>query len=260
LLIEERITERTKGIIAVHTYGHPVNMPEIMNIARKHNLFVLEDCAEAIGASCQGKLVGSFGEISVFSLYANKIITTGEGGMLVTDSDVLVTELRRKRDMYFNLDDDNRFLHEKIGYNYRLTNIQAAIGVSQLSHIQEAIEAKVAIAANYISALKAIPNIELPPREQWATNVYWVFGIVLGEKFPCPRRELRKILREKGIETRPFFNCIHQQPFLSSNRSNEQPFPVAEKIAERGLYFPSYISLPDHVYETVAECLLKAQS
>jgi perosamine synthetase len=259
-LIEARITERTKGVIAVHTYGHPANMPEIMSIARKHNLFVLEDCAEAIGSSCHEKLVGTFGEISVFSLYANKIITTGEGGMLTTDSDALAAELRRKRDMYFNLDEDNRFSHEKIGYNYRLTNIQAAIGVSQLSHIQEAIKAKISIAENYISALKAIPNIELPPKEQWATNVYWVFGIVLGEKFPCLRRELRKILREKGIETRPFFSCIHQQPFLANNLSNNKPFPIAERLSEKGLYFPSYISLPDHAYETVAECLFKAQS
>lgn len=243
--IEEKITTNTKAIMVVHIYGHPCDMQAIMEIAEDHNLYVIEDAAEAHGAEYKGRKVGSFGDVSCFSFYANKIITTGEGGMLLTDEKKIYERANMLKDMAFTK--ERRFLHYEIGYNYRMTNLQAAIGLAQLERIDEFVEARRRNARLYNKLLRDVEGITLPPEKEWAKNVYWMYSILINkEKFGMSRDELMKRLGEKRVETRPFFVPMHQQPvFRRLGLFRDEKYPVAERLSSEGLNLPSSSSLTE---------------
>ena len=238
--IEEKITPRTKAIIPVHLYGHPCDMDQIMKIARNYNLYVIEDAAEAHGAEYKGKKVGSFGDISCFSFYGNKMITTGEGGMCLTNNEELAERMRNLRD--HAMSKNRRYWHETVGFNYRMTNLQAAVGVAQLKKLDEFIEKKRQIAKWYAEELKELEEkglVELHPEMDWAKCVYWMYSILIEDKAKVSRNELMKKLENMGIETRPFFVPMHLLPMYNSC----EKLPIAEDLAERGLNLPSSVTL-----------------
>lgn len=247
--IEEKITRSTKAIIPVHLYGHPCDMGAIMDIAHDHKQYVIEDAAEAHGAEYKGKKVGSFGDISCFSFYGNKIMTTGEGGMCITDDDVLVEKMRILRDHGMN--PYRKYWHDVIGFNYRMTNMQAAIGVAQLTKLDEFVEKKIQIAKWYTEGIKQIAEderITLHPEMPWAKCVYWMYSILIEEKFGMKRDELIIKLEQRGIESRPFFNPIHvMRPY-----KNFETFEVVERISKKGLNLPTSIKLlPDTIQKII---------
>jgi len=238
LEIKKAVTAKTKAIIPVHVYGHPANMDPILDIAKENGLAVVEDAAEAHGALYKGRKVGSFGDMGMFSFYGNKIITTGEGGMIVTDNEELAEKMRILRD--HGMDPKRRYWHFILGYNYRMTNIQAALGVGQMERINQVIEQKRINAALYNKGLQNIPGITLPPEAAWAKNIYWLFSILVDEKeFGMSSKELGEQLKKRGIETRPLFPPVHQQPIYDTGQS----LPVCEKLSRWGLSLPSSVNL-----------------
>ena len=252
--IEEKITGQTKVILPVHIYGHPCEMEAIMEIAEKHNLWVIEDAAEAHGAEYKGKKAGSIGHVSCFSFYANKIITTGEGGMVVTNEAKIAQQARLLKDLAFS--PEKRFLHTSLGFNYRMTNIQAAIGLAQLEKIEDLVAARRHNAHYYNSLLKDIPGITLPVEREETKNVYWMYGILIEDDFGLSRDELIIRLKEKGIETRTFFYPMHQQPaFQAMNLFKDEKYPVAEALAQKGLYLPSGSGLKEEEIEAVCQTI-----
>lgn len=237
-LIEAAVTPRTKAIIPVHLYGHPANMEPIMAIAKRHNLAVIEDAAEAHGATYKGQRVGSIGDIGVFSFYGNKIITTGEGGMLITDDAALAEKARILRD--HGMSPQHRYWHPVLGFNYRLTNLQAAIGVAQVERIEQILAAKRRLAQVYLEGLSSLPGIRVPPEEEWAMNVYWLFSIVIEQEvFGMDRDTLMAKLKEAGIDTRPLFPPVHKQPIYNTC----QDLPVAQYLSQNGLSLPSAVTM-----------------
>jgi perosamine synthetase len=254
--IEEKITPRTKAIIAVHIYGHPADMDKILKIARKHRLYVIEDAAEAHGAEYKGRKVGGIGDVGCFSFYGNKIITTGEGGMAVTNSRKIKEKADYLRDLAFSK--DRHFWHCHLGFNYRMSNLQAAVGLAQLERIKELIRIKRHNAKIYNKLLKDIRGITLPKEESYAKNVYWMYAILVQDEFGVSRDKLRKILAQKGIETRVFFIPIHLQPIYSKICKGE--FPVAEESCRKGLYLPSGLNLKKNEIKFIAESIKKASN
>lgn len=246
------ITPRTKAIIPVHLYGHPANMTALCEIAARHGLAIVEDAAEAHGARADGRPVGGLGTVGCFSFYGNKIFTTGEGGMVVTNDTALVARMVRARD--HGMDPTRHYWHPEIGYNYRMTNLQAAIGVAQLARAPEILHRKRDIADRYRALLTDVPGITLPPEASWAYNAYWMFSILLEESAPCTRDELRSQLAGGGIETRPFFYPLHQMPPYATATS----YPVAETLARRGINLPSSVTLADHDVRRVATAVRDA--
>lgn len=241
-LIEAAITPRTKAIIPVHIYGHPAPMDEVMKIAKKHHLAVIEDAAEAHGALYKGKKCGSIGNIGCFSFYANKIITSGEGGMVVTNNVHLAKEMDKLHDLYHS--DTKRFIHEKIGFNYRLTNLQAAVGLGELSHIKEYLNKKAKMAKQYHNGLKDIPGLILPMTKPDVTNVFWMYALrVVPEDFGTNRDNLKKELKLVGIDTRDFFYSPTDQPVLKRFLGKNAKFPNTDLIAQQGLYLPSGLAI-----------------
>ncbi|MFH1721664.1 MAG: DegT/DnrJ/EryC1/StrS family aminotransferase [Candidatus Altiarchaeota archaeon] len=235
--LRKKITSKTKAIVPVHLYGHPCEMDEILEVAEENDLLVVEDCAEAHGAEYKKKKVGSFGDAGVFSFYANKVITTGEGGAIVTDDDELFEKMHFLRD--HAMSKDKRYFHPEIGYNYRMTNLQAALGVAQMERIDEFIENKRKNAQLYNSLLKDTKGITLPPEKSHVKNVYWMYSILIEDEFPLTKDELMKELKEKGIDTRPFFIPINLQPPYKG-----QPVcRVAEEISSKGMSLPSSTKL-----------------
>lgn len=258
--IEAKITPRTKAICLVHTYGHPVDMDALNAVAEKHGLFVLEDAAEAHGAQYKGRPVGSLGDAACFSFYGNKIITTGEGGMITTNREDVAKLAWNLRDHAFST--ERHFWHKFLGYNYRMTNMQAAIGLAQTEQLEKFVAARRANAARYTRLLKQIPGIVTPPEASWATNVFWMYGIMLEKEFPLTRDGLRQGLARRGIETRTFFIPMHCQP-IYFNQYRGQRFPVAEDLCRRGLYLPSASNLtPDDIeiiVDAIRDCVAEAQ-
>jgi perosamine synthetase len=252
--IEKAITNKTKAILPVHLYGHPCDMDAITEIAKKHGLLVIEDAAEAHGAEYRGKRVGSFGDISTFSFYANKIITTGEGGMLLTDDAAIADRARSLRDQAYGK--ENRFMHESIGFNYRMTNLQAAIGCAQMKHIGESIEARRKNAKLYNSLLQNVGGITLPPEAKWAKNAYWMYTIMLEKSFGTDRDTVMKLLERNGIGTRPVFYPIHNQPAYGGYFRGEK-YPVAEELSKKGINLPSANALTKNEIERVVDTLVK---
>ncbi len=240
--IEEKITSKTKAIMPVHIYGHPVDMDPVLDLARRYNLKIIEDAAEAHGAEYKGRRCGNLGDISCFSFYANKIITTGEGGMLLTNSEEYAEKARSYRNLCFRR--DRRFYHTELGSNFRLTNLQAAIGLGQLERIDELIEKKRWIGDTYNKRLKDVPGINLPVEKSWARNVYWMYGIVLDETTKMNAVDFTNSLNKRGVDTRPFFLGMHEQPvFHERGFFMNDNYPVAEQIARQGFYLPSGLTL-----------------
>ncbi|WP_324735232.1 DegT/DnrJ/EryC1/StrS family aminotransferase [Thermococcus sp. SY098] len=252
--IEEKITDKTKAIIVVHLYGHPCDMDWIKDIAEDHGLYLIEDAAEAHGAEYKGKKVGSFGDISCFSFYGNKIITTGEGGMCLTNNEELAEKMRILRDHGMN--PKKRYWHDVIGFNYRMTNLQAAIGVAQLKKLDKFIEKRRLIAKWYSEELRELEEkglIKLHPEMPWAKNVYWLYSIVLEDSSNVSRDELMEKLKERGVETRPFFYPLHTLPIYKTNKS----FPVAEKISKNGINLPTSSKLEKNDIAIISEAIKK---
>ncbi len=250
-LVESLIGPRTKAIIPVHLYGHPVDMDRLGEIAQRHKLLVIEDAAEAHGATCRGRKTGSFGHLGCFSFYANKIITTGEGGMVTTNDDALAEQLRLLRNLAFT---KPRFWHERAGYNFRMTGMQAALGLAQLDRIESFIADKRRIAETYRRHLSGVTGLQLPAEASWARNVYWMFAVCVHPEFGVSRDELAQRLSADGVETRTFFCPMNQQPCLSPPGSRElPPCPVADALWERGLYLPSSCDLEETTIRWICE-------
>ncbi|OPA80200.1 aminotransferase DegT [Paenibacillus selenitireducens] len=241
-LIETKITPRTKGIIVVHIYGHPVNMDPIMDIAQKHGLFVIEDAAEALGAEYKGKMIGSIGHSATFSLFGNKIITTGEGGMITTNDDRIAQQIRLLKGQ--GQDPQKRYWFPVIGYNYRMTNIQAAVGYGQLENIDWHVDQRIRVAKLYEQYLQDDVRLTLPVQKDWARNVFWMSSIILNKGTVQDRDHVMIQLKERGIETRPFFYPMHMLPPYKKLQKEEE-FPVVNRISALGMNVPSYGTLSE---------------
>ena len=256
-IIESLITPRTRAIIPVHLYGHPVDMDRLCEIARRHNLLVIEDCAESHGATCRGKMTGTFGVMGCFSFYANKVITTGEGGMVVTKDNQLADRMRSLRNLGFG---KPRFRHEVPGYNFRMTGYQAAMGLAQLNKIDYIIAEKRRVARTYSEYLRDIPGLQLPVESDWAFHVYWMYALVVKPEFGLTRDQLADWLWADGIETRTFFCPMNQQPFLQRQTGFRKiPCPVADRLWETGLYLPSTHTLTEETIEMIAGSIRRAR-
>lgn len=250
--IEAKITSKTKAILVVHIYGLPADMDPIIALAKKHKLFIIEDAAEMHGQTYKGQKCGSFGDLSIFSFYPNKLITTGEGGMLLTDDIVLANRCKKLRNLSFE-PDGPRFIHHELGWNYRMTNLQAALGVAQLEQIENFIKIKRSTGNHYQKSLLQLKEkgYQLPlDKTNFAVNIYWVFGIVAPSEFEKER--MVTYLTENKIGTRPFFWCMHEQPvFKKMGLFKNEIYPVAEKLARNGFYIPSGLGLTKNDKETV---------
>lgn len=254
--IEEKITKKTKAIMVVHIYGLPVDMDPVLSLAKKYQLKIIEDAAEMHGQVYKGRPCGSFGDISIFSFYPNKLVTTGEGGMIVTDNVDLNLKCRDLRNLCFL--PKKRFVHEELGYNFRMTNLQAALGLAQLERYEEFIKIKRQIGSNYTKLLKNVESIELPlEKNEFADNIYWVYGIVLKPEVPFNAEIMMKRLMEQNISTRPFFYPMHLQPvFKKMGLFQGEKYPVAEKLSDRGFYLPSGLALRPRQLNEVVKVLI----
>lgn len=253
--VEAAITPKTRAIMLVHIYGLPVDLEPIMHIAQKRNLKIIEDAAEMHGQTYRGRPCGSFGDLSTFSFYPNKHITTGEGGMILTNDQSLADKLRSLRNLCFQ--PQQRFVHEELGWNARMTNLQAALGVAQTERLDETVKIKRWIGRLYDHFLQDIDLIQRPvARTNYADNIYWVYGIVLNDEVRFDARDAMSRLAEKGIGTRPFFWCMHEQPVLrKAGLFAKDSHPNAERIARRGFYLPSGLALTEEQIERSARAL-----
>lgn len=255
--VEARITPRTRAVMPVHMFGHPVAMGPLMELAERHGLHVIEDAAEAHGAECDGRRVGGIGSLGCFSFYGNKIITTGEGGMVVTDDARLAERLRSLRNLCFR--SDRRFLHTELGHNYRLTNLQAAVGLAQVEQIEEHVRRKRWMGQQYTERLRDLPGIQLPVEREWAQSVYWMYVVVLDDSIPFDAAELARRLRQRGVATRPLFVGMHEQPVLRARGLFDgERYPVTERLAQRGLYLPSGLTITAQQIEAVVAAVRDA--
>ncbi|MEO8205535.1 MAG: DegT/DnrJ/EryC1/StrS family aminotransferase [Chthoniobacterales bacterium] len=255
-LLESLITPRTKAIVLVHLLGNPVDMTRLMAIANKHSLLVIEDCAEAHGAIWKGRKVGSFGHMNCFSFLSNKVITTGEGGMILTDDAEMARQLKYLRSLAFG---PVRFLHEEAGYNFRISSMQAAMGVVQVAKIESVIEQKIALYRRYKERLQHLEGIQFPVEPADGRHVHWMVGIRIRKEFGPTRDVLKDHLTKEGIDTRTLFCPMNQQPFLVGQEGYRNiPCPVADRIWEDGIYLPSTTALTDSdldfICEKVATC------
>jgi perosamine synthetase len=253
--VASRINSRTRAILVVHTYGHPADMDPILDLARQHKLWVIEDAAEAHGATYKDRPVGSLGDAACFSFYANKIITTGEGGMVTTNNVELANQVRRLRDHAFS--DERHFWHQYRGFNYRMTNLQAAVGLAQTERVEQLVAKRRATACRYRQLLEGVRGLTLPRETAHVRNVFWMFGLLVEPEFGCSRDELRQRLASCGIETRTFFIPVHWQPIYFEQFRGER-YPVAENLCREGMYLPSGSTLSDDDIRYVADAVRKA--
>ena len=254
--IESKITSKTKAIMIVHIFGLTTDVDPIITIAKKHNLKIIEDAAEVIGQNYKGQKCGSFGDISTFSFYSNKHITTGEGGMVLTDDKNLDDRAKSLRNLCFTSD---RFVHEEIGFNYRLTNMQAALGVAQLEQIDDIIIKKRWIGSIYNKLLKDLDNINLPlNKTNYCENIYWVYAITLKDNCDKTAKQVMNELNELEIGTRPFFFPMHKQPiFNKKGLFLNEMLPNSEKLYQKGFYIPSGLALTEDQLKEVSSALHK---
>lgn len=253
--VESRITPRTKAVMPVHIYGHPVDMDPILKIARKYNLIVIEDAAEVHGAEYKGHKCGSFGNIACFSFYANKIITTGEGGMLVTSDPEMAARAHSYRNLCFI--PEKRFLHRELGQNYRMTNLQAAVGIAQMERIEEFIAIKRRLGKYYSEKLSVLRGIKCQTEKPWASTVYWMYCITLDERLGINAEQMMTKLAQKGIGSRPFFLGLHEQPALRKRGLFQgEEYPVTEQISRQGLYLPSGLGLTEKQIDQVVTAVI----
>jgi perosamine synthetase len=255
--IEEKITAKTKAIMVVHIYGLPVDMDPVRKLAAKYNLHLIEDAAEAHGLAYKDRPCGSFGDLSTFSFYPNKLVTTGEGGMIVTDNNELANRCRSLRNLCFQA--GQRFVHEELGWNLRMSNIQAALGVAQLERVDEFLAKKRHMGQRYMQLLSDIDGIQLPVSEtSYAHNAYWVFGIVLKDEIPYDAAEAMKQIKAQGIGCRPFFWPMHEQPvFAKMGLFKNERYPGAQRIARKGFYIPGGLAITDKQMKYVSNALHK---
>ena len=242
--IAKRITPNTRAIMVVHIYGLPTDMDPILALAEEHGLRIIEDAAELIGQTYKGRQCGSFGDISTLSFYPNKHITTGEGGMVLTDDSVLAERCHSLRNLCFQ---KKRFVHDELGWNFRMSNLQAAIGVAQLERLDEFVERKRQMGRRYNQLLNGVNGVQLPlGNTEYAENIYWVYGVVLKDEVPFDAEEAMKRLAVQKIGTRPFFWPMHEQPvFRRMGLFEGVSCPTAECLARRGFYLPSGLALRD---------------
>ncbi len=251
--LEAKITPRTRAIMPVHLFGHPVDMDPVIEIARRRDLMILEDAAEAIGARYRGRRVGALGTCATFSFYGNKIITTGEGGMVVTDDDALAGRLRLYRGQ--GMDPARRFWFPVVGYNYRMTNVAAAIGLAQMERVEAHLAARRRLAEGYRRRLQTLGDrLLLPVERPWAEHVYWMYTVMLGEDVEIERDAVMAAMQSDGIETRPVFYPMHVLPPYAETGS----YPNADWCAARGLSLPSHGGLTDDDLDRVAASLARA--
>ncbi|MFH1985892.1 MAG: DegT/DnrJ/EryC1/StrS family aminotransferase [Pseudomonadota bacterium] len=253
--IEEKITPRTRAVMAVHIYGLPVDMDPVLALAEKYGLAVIEDAAEVLGQTYRGRPCGSFGDVSVLSFYPNKHITTGEGGMVLTDDAALAERARSYRNLCFQ--PRQRFVHEQLGWNYRMTNLQAAVGLAQLERLSDTVRRKRETGRRYAENLTDLEGLQLPcDRTDAAENIYWVFGVVLKDGLEIDAGDAMARLAAREIGTRPFFWPMHQQPvFEKMGLFRGESYPVAERLARRGFYLPSGLALNEAQIDTVCRAL-----
>lgn len=251
--IESKISEKTKAIIVPHIYGLPAEMDKILQIASEKNIFVIEDAAEAHGLKFKNQICGSFGDISTFSFYSNKNITTGEGGMILTNSKEIAEKIKNLRNLNFRHND--RFINDYLGYNYRMSAMQAALGKSQIKRLDSIIQRRIEIAEYYNEKFKELDNVQLPTKTTtYSENHYWVYGIKLTGKKSGKAKHIQKILLENGIGTRPFFQVLHKQPVLVKYKLETQSvLPVAEDLSNSGFYIPNGLGITSIQLEKVAE-------
>lgn len=251
--IEAKITPRTKAIMIVHIYGLPVEVDRVLALAEKYNLKVIEDAAEMHGQTYNGRPCGSFGDISTFSFYPNKHITTGEGGMVVTDDEELAERCRMIRNLCFRK--DVRYVHDEISDNYRFTNLQAAVGLAQLERLDEFVGKKRRMGSYYTEKLREIDGLILPlEKTDYADNIYWVYGIVLDKNINVDNKVMQKLLAEEGISSRTFFWCMHEQPvYQKQGLFANETYPNAEYLARKGFYIPSGLALTEEQMEQVVK-------
>jgi len=255
--VEEKITEHTKAILVVHIFGLPVDIDPILELAQKKNIKIIEDAAEMLGQTYNEKPCGSFGDISTFSFYPNKLVTTGEGGMIVTNDKQLADDCRSLRNLCFQ--PKKRFVHERLGWNYRMTNIQAALGLAQLERLDEFVQIKRSIGKKYSQGLRVLNEVQLPlEKTDYAENIYWVFGLVLNDSIGFDAEEAMKMLEEKGIGCRPFFCPMNQQPVLREmGFFLNESYPVAERLYKQGFYIPSGLALTSEHINLVINKLIE---
>ena len=255
--IEGKITPKTKAIMIVHIYGLPVEVDKILALATKYNLKVIEDAAQMHGQTYNGRPCGSFGDISAFSFYSNKHITTGEGGMIVTDDEKLAERCRMLRNLCFQK--DVRYVHDEISDNYRFTNLQAAVGLAQLERLEEFVTKKREMGKYYTNELRDIEGLLLPiEKTEYADNIYWVYGIVLNKGMKADNKCIQKLLAEEGIGSRTFFWCMHEQPvYQKQGLFIKESYPNAEYLARKGFYIPSGLALTREQMETVVHKVKK---
>lgn len=236
--------------MAVHLYGHPAELGAILKIARKHKIKVVEDAAEAHGAEYRGGKVGGIGDVGCFSFYANKLITCGEGGMVVTNSRKIYEKLKSLKDLAHSK--SIRFLHKEIGFNYRMTNLQAALGLAQLEEIESYIKIKRWMAQQYNKMLKGVNWLELPVEETWAKSTFWMYAVKIREKGAGKREKIREFLKQKGVDTRSFFYPLHKQPVLKKmGLFKDEKYPISEDLSKRGFYLPSGLAITSEQIKTV---------
>ena len=255
----KKITKKTKAIIITHIYGLPVDLKKILQIAKKKNIIIIEDTAEVIGLKYKNKICGSFGDLSTFSFYANKHITTGEGGMICTNNKKYYEKCKSLRNLSFSKSFYDRFNHDDIAWNYRMSNLQAALGCGQLKNINWIIKRKREIGNKYYSKLKYKDNIILQKNKiSYANNIYWVFGILVKKNGKLSRNEIMKRLLQKNIETRPFFLSMNKQKiFKKMNLFNKVKVPNSEYLSKNGFYLPSGLGITNKQIDFVIKNLLK---
>lgn len=253
--IESKITPRTKAIMIVHLYGLPVDVDKILSLAEKYNLKVIEDAAEMHGQTYKGKPCGSFGHISTFSFYPNKHITTGEGGMIVTDYAELAEKCCTLRNLCFRK--DIRYVHDEISDNYRFTNLQAAVGLAQLERLNEFVQRKREMGRYYTDKLREVKGLILPvEKTDYADNIYWVYGLVLDKDIPADNQAVQRYLAGKGIGSRTFFWCMHEQPvYQKDGLFVGEKYPGAEYLARKGFYIPSGLALTKEQMDIVISAI-----
>lgn len=265
--IEARITPRTKAIMVVHMFGHPVDMDIILGLGDKYGLSIIEDAAEVHGAEYLSRRTndpawlrcGGMGHIATFSFFANKLITTGEGGMVITSDNHLAERCRELRNLCFRA--DRRFRHTELGHQFRLTNMQAALGVNQVRRLDKIVSRKRAIADAYRSRLAHIEGLQLPVEKDWARSVFWVYSLLLSDDRKLDAATFGEKLKRLGVETRPFFLGMHEQPVFRDMGlflDTAGMYPVTEKIARKGLYLPSGLSITEPQIDIVCKAVMQA--
>lgn len=254
--VKAKITDKTKVIMPVHIYGHPVDMDPLLELAQQHQIFILEDAAEVHGAEYKGRKCGAMGDLSAFSFYANKLVTTGEGGMVLTNNEAFAQRAQSYRNLCFK--PEARFLHDEIGYNFRMTNLQAAIGVAQVEKLEETVRFKRQMGKLYRERLEQVEGIRFQIEKEWAKSVYWMYSVILDEQLGITAQQAMEQLKKQHIGTRPFFKGLHAQPvLLEKGYFQREQYPNTDFAYQYGFYLPSGMTLDESKIDQVCHALQK---